>query len=52
MPPVWATDILIFNVPKSAPHALIIVMDDSTEVGRLEFPLEKLLSSTSEQAWN
>ena len=47
MPPVWSTDILVFNVPKSAPHAEIVVMDDSTEVGRLEFALDKLLSSTS-----
>lgn len=52
MPPVWAKDILVFNVPKSAPHVQIIVMDDSTEVGRLEFPIDKLLSSTSEQSWN
>lgn len=52
MPPVWSKEILVFNVPKSAPHVNIIVMDDSTQVGRLEVPLDKLLSSTSQQAWN
>lgn len=52
MPPVWAKEILTFNVPKSAQHCEVIVMDDETEVGRVLVPLDKIVTASSEQSFN